>query len=69
MLETFRQGLSGSVGPAQVFLSGNTLQVEDYSRYHWTMFDPAVKREQHEKIFPEELKREFQLGAGLISQK
>lgn len=69
MLETFRQGLSGSIGPTEVFLSGNTLQVADYSRYHWTMFDPAVKRERHEKIFPEELRRAFQLGAGLIGQE
>ncbi len=46
--------------------SGNTLQVKDYSRFNWTMFDPEAKKERHEKVFPEERKKVFALGAEMV---
>ena len=37
-------------------ICGNTLQVDDYSKYNWTIFDPDQKRAHHEKTFPFKLK-------------
>ena len=66
MIKTYQAGLSSSIGPTEVFICGNTLQVSDYSIYNWNMFDPKVKEERHEKVFPEELKTVYGLGANLI---
>ena len=45
-----------------------TLQVKDYSRFDWTMFDPKAKKDRHEKVFPEERKRIFALGAEIVKK-
>ncbi len=66
MLESYKGGLEGSIGPTKVLISGNTLQVSDYSRFHWTMFDPVEKQKRRETVFPEEMKKAFELGEGLI---
>lgn len=65
MVERYRQGLTAAVGPTKVYLCGNTLQVEDYSRFTWTMFDPQAKQERREKEFPREREEVFRLGAAL----
>ncbi len=46
----------------------NTLQVKDYSRFDWTMFNSQMKQERHDKVFPEERKKAFQLGAEMITK-
>ena len=66
MIKTYRAGLSNSIGPTEVFISGNTLQVSDYSLYNWNMFDSKIKQERHETVFPEELKTVYGLGANLV---
>ena len=67
LLDRYRQTLSRFVGPAEVLVSGNTLQLKDYSKtdWPWTMFDPATKKERHETVFPEECKKAFEMGAAL----
>lgn len=37
------------VGPTNVLVCGNTVQVKDYSIYDWTMFDGDAKKEHHDK--------------------
>ena len=66
MLENYRSTLSAMVGPTKVMICGNTLQVSDYSKYRWTMFDPAAKKARHEAEFSADLQRAFALGAELI---
>ena len=63
MLENYQNTLSGIVGPTKVMVCGDTLQVNDYSKYNWTMFDPEAKRVRHKEIFPEDMKKAFVLGA------
>ena len=63
MLENYQNTLSGMVGPTKVMVCGDTLQVSDYSKYNWTMFDSEAKRVRHEEIFPENMKKAFSLGA------
>ena len=67
LLENYRRTLSRFVGPAEVFVSGNTLQLRDYTKtdWEWSMFDPEAKRIRHETVFPRECRAAFQRGAAL----
>jgi NAD(P)H-dependent FMN reductase len=66
MLEKYRSTLETFIGPTKVLAVGETLQVKDYSKFDWTFFDPAQRIERREKVFPEELKKAYGLGASLI---
>ncbi len=63
----YQNVLGSFIGPTRVMICGNTLQVHDYGKYDWTMFDPKAKRERHETVFPEEKRSAFQLGAEMAS--
>ncbi len=71
LLETYRQTLDRFVGPARVLVSGDTLQLKDYSRtdWPWTYFDPEAKKARHETVFPEEMKKAFELGKALAERE
>ncbi len=66
MLRGYQKTLEAFVGNTKLFIAGNTLQVKDYSRFNWTMFDPDARKEHHDKVFPEERKKVFALGAEMI---
>lgn len=66
MLESYKQRLERFVGPTKIMIYGNTLQVDDYSKYDWTIFDPVEKKARHEEVFPIKLKEAYELGAGLV---
>ena len=70
LLENYRQTLSRFVGPAKVLVSGDTLQLKDYSKtdWPWSMFDPVAKKQRHETVFPEDCKRAFALGEELAGK-
>jgi len=67
LVENYQQTLSNFVGPTRTLISGNTLQLKDYSStdWPWSMFDPDSKKKRHETVFPEECKRAFEMGAEL----
>jgi|LSQX01.1.fsa_nt_gb multimeric flavodoxin WrbA len=67
MLENYKQMLERFVGPTKIMICGNTLQVDDYSKYNWTIFDPDQKRAHHEKTFPFKLKEAYEHGQGLCN--
>ncbi len=71
LLEGYRQTLSRFVGPTEVLVSGNTLQLKDYGRtdWPWTMFDPEEKQRRRETVFPQECARAFEMGAALAKQQ
>ena len=54
LLQNYQQTLNRFVGPTEVFVSGDTLQLKDYSKldWEWSMFDPEAKPLRHETIFP-----------------
>ena len=56
MVRNYQQILSRFVGPAEVLVSGNTLQLKDYSKtdWPWSLFNPEEKQKRHETVFPEE---------------
>ena len=66
MLENYKNTLDRMVGPTKVMVCGDTLQVDDYGKYNWTMFNPEAKKARHEAVFPEELKKAFQLGSEMV---
>ncbi len=70
LLRNYQQTLDHFVGPTEYFVSGETLQLKDYSRtdWQWTMFDPAVRQKRHEEIFPQECRKAFELGAALAAK-
>lgn len=68
MLDNYKSTLSGMVGPTKVMVCGNTLQVNDYDKYNWTMFDPEAKKARRETVFPQELEKAFLLGAEMVKE-
>ena len=63
MLQRYQGSFNTFVGPTKLLISSDTLQVVDYGRYQWTMFDPDAKNARHETVFPEDMKKAFDLGA------
>ena len=70
LLRNYQQTLSRFVGPAEVFVSGDTLQLKDYSRtdWQWTMFDADAKYKRHETVFPQECKKIYEIGVSLFGK-
>ncbi|MDO4533646.1 MAG: NAD(P)H-dependent oxidoreductase [Coriobacteriia bacterium] len=68
LLEGYQRTLSAFVGPTDVLVAGDTLQVKDYSKldWEWTMFDPAAKQQRHETVFPQQRQAAFEKGAALV---
>ena len=63
MLANYQNMLCNMVGPTKVMICSDTLQVSDYSKYNWTMFDPDAKKQRHETVFPTDKEKAFSLGA------
>ena len=67
LLWGYRGTLDRFVGPTEVFVSGDTLQLADYARtdWPWSMFDPDAKKKRHETVFPEECRKVYEAGRKL----
>lgn len=67
LLENYKNVLSNFVGPTEIFVSGETLQLKDYSKTDWPwFFNPEERYERHEKIFPKEREDVFNKGKELV---
>ena len=68
LMQNYQQAFSRFVGPTEILVSGNTLQLEDYSKldWEWSMFDPEEKKRRHETVFPQECAKAYDMGAALI---
>ena len=67
VIDNYRNTLDNFIGPTQTLVSGETMQVKDYSKFDWTFFDPQQRYDRREKVFPQEKKKAFDMGASLIS--
>lgn len=67
LMQNYQRALNRFVGPAEIFVSGDTLQIEDYSKtdWEWSMFNPDAKQKRHETVFPEECRKIHEMGASL----
>ncbi len=68
MITGYKTTLSSAVGPTKVMIAGDTLQVSNYDRYDWTMFDPAAKQRRREEVFPKEMQKAYELGRDMVEK-
>ena len=70
LLRGYQQTLERNVGPTDVLVSGDTLQLKDYSKtdWPWSMFDPEAKKQRHETVYPQERKKAYDMGKTLITK-
>jgi len=66
MMDDYRNTLNRMVGPTKLLVCGNTLQVTDYEKYDWTMFDPEEKKAHHEATFPSYMQMAHDLGVEMV---
>mgnify|MGYP003290872659 CR=1 FL=1 len=66
LLKQYKGTLETFVGPTQILCCGNTLQVNDYSKYDWTMFNPDVKKKHHDNTFKDYLDKAYEIGKSVI---
>lgn len=66
MLENYRSTLSNFVGDTKVLTCGDTLQVNDYSRFDWTIFDPEAKKQHRQETFGNYLQKAFLMGREMV---
>ena len=64
-LESSSQVFGMLNGEVKIYPVFNTLQVNDYSKYAMGAFDEDAKKLNHEKQFPVDLKKAFEIGAEL----
>ncbi|MBQ7664233.1 MAG: flavodoxin family protein [Bacteroidaceae bacterium] len=71
LIQNYQNVLSRFIGPTEVFISGNTLQLKDYTKtdWAWTLFNPEEKHQRHETIFPKECQRVFEMGKALAAEQ
>ena len=62
------QAMKIVLGYCETLCAYNTYQFNDYSRYNASMFNEEVKREHREKVFPEDLKKAYELGKKLAEK-
>ena len=67
LLDGYRRTLERFVGPTELLVSGDTLQLADYGKtdWPWSVFDPEAKKLRHETVFPQEMRAAFEKGAAL----
>lgn len=70
LLKGYQQTLSRFVGPTEVFVSGDTLQLADYSKtdWEWSLFDADAKRQRHETVFPQECRKAYEVGTAMAQR-
>ena len=67
LLRNYQQTLSTFVGPTEVFVSGDTQQLKDYSKTDWPWyFDAEAKYRRHETVFPVECRKVYEMGETLF---
>ena len=70
LMKNYQNTFNSVIGPTEILISGNTLQLKDYSKtdWEWSLFDIESKKQRHETVFPEECKKAFELGAALAKK-
>ena len=66
LLEQYKGTLDTFVGPTEVFVCGDTLQVNDYSKYNWSLFNPESKQKRHDETFEEYLAKAYEIGKNMV---
>lgn len=62
LLDSYQTTFETFIGPTKVLCCGNTVQVEDYSKYNWTMFDPEARKAHQDATFSSYLDKAYSIG-------
>lgn len=64
LVNQYKQTLDAFIGSTKTFVSGDTLQLNDYSKtdWEWSYFNPEEKKKRHETIFKDECKKVYELA-------
>ncbi len=65
----YEAALKRIFGGSEYMCCCDTLQFDDYSKVLATRFDPVEKKHRHEKVFPLDCQKAFDLGVRLIGGK
>ncbi len=65
----YENALRRILGESEYMCSFDTYQFDDYSKVLATRFDPAKKKERHEKVFPLDCQKAFDMGVRLVGGK
>jgi hypothetical protein len=70
LVSSYQQTFNSFVGPCEVLVSGETLQINDYSKldWEWSIFDPELKKKRRETVFPQERRKAFEMGKTLAER-
>lgn len=68
LLERYQGTFGTFVGNTKILTSSETLQVNDYSKFDWTMFDPGARKLRRETVFPEDKKHAYTLGTEMVTE-
>jgi len=52
-------------GHCKTLAVGETMQTNDYSKYHMAIFNPEDRRRRRDEVFPQECEKAFELGQWL----
>jgi multimeric flavodoxin WrbA len=63
----YEDRFSALLGPAKTLVCTETWQTTDYSKYEMTMFDGDARKKRREEVFPQDKRKAFDLGAGLVT--
>lgn len=66
MISRYKANLDNIVGPTKVMIYGDTIQVDNYEDYNWTMFDVNAKRKKHDEEFENEKQKAFNFGVEIV---
>ena len=68
LVDNYKKTFERFIGPTKTLISGNTLQLNDYSKldWEWTLFDIEEKKKRHEEVFPKECEKAFKLGKEMV---
>jgi multimeric flavodoxin WrbA len=61
-----KSALERHFGGCELLLATDTMQYGDYDKYESERFDAEAKRRRHQEVFPEDCRRAFELGKGLV---
>ena len=70
LMQNYQATMNRFVGPAEIMLCGNTLQLKDYTKtdWEWSLFFFFSKKIRHETVFPEECAKAFKMGYDLVQK-
>ena len=62
LFSDYAEFLGRIFGECRTLAVSETWQIDDYDKYHMAMFDVPDRRRRREEIFPEDLKKAYEIG-------